>query len=166
MLTGDAERTARAVAAEVGIERVLAEVLPEDKARRSTAAGRGRVVAMVGDGINDAPALAHGRRRHRDRHRHGRRDRGGRRDADAAATSHGVVDGGPPLPPHDATIRENLFWAFGYNTLGIPVAAGVLYPLVGDALGVPFHPAIAAAAMAMSSVSVVTNSLRLRSAPL
>jgi Cu+-exporting ATPase len=159
MLTGDDSRTAAGVARAVGVERVVAEVLPErklDEIRRLQ--GEGRVVAMVGDGLNDAPALAQA-------------DvgiaMGTGTDVAMEAGSItlmrgdllGVVDAVGLSRRSMRIIRQNLFWAFVYNIIAIPVAAGVLYP----ALGLLLSPAIAAAAMAASSVSVVSNSLRLRS---
>jgi Cu+-exporting ATPase len=158
MLTGDNPRTAASVAGSVGITRVLAEVPPDrklDEIRRLQE--QGRVVAMVGDGLNDAPALAQA-------------DVG---IAMGTGTDVAVEAGavtlmrGDPLGVVSAIelarqsmriIRQNLFWAFVYNVIGIPVAAGVLYP----ALGLRLTPAFAAAAMAVSSVSVISNSLRLR----
>ncbi|MDE3197643.1 MAG: cadmium-translocating P-type ATPase, partial [Acidobacteriota bacterium] len=160
MITGDHARVARDVAREVGIgeSRVLAEVLPEHKDREvARLRGEGKRVAMVGDGINDAPALA-------------RADAGIAIGAgtDVAIEAAGIIlmrsdlDGVPDaLALARRTmrvIRQNLWWAFGYNAIGIPIAAGALYHWTGWTLS----PMIGSAAMAMSSVSVVTNSLRLR----
>jgi len=162
MLTGDHERTARAIANEAGVDRVVAGVMPDGKvAEIKRLQAEGRVVAMVGDGINDAPALAQS-------------DVG---MAIGTGTDIAVEAGDIVLMRGDLrtaaqaillsrktmrTMKENLFWAFIYNVIGIPVAAGVLYP----AFGIMLSPVIASAAMAFSSVSVVGNSLRLRRARL
>jgi cation transport ATPase len=158
MLTGDDERTARAVARRCGIVKVKAGILPQDKEREIRALqDRGHVCAMVGDGVNDAPALA-------------RADVG---IAVASGTDVAVEAADVVLMKNDLAdaaaaillgrqvmrnIRQNLFWAFCYNVLGIPLAAGALY----KALGIALNPMAAAAAMSLSSVCVVTNALRLR----
>ncbi len=162
LLTGDKKQTAEGVGRRLGVARVVSEVLPAGKvAEVERLRGEGRCVAMVGDGVNDAPALA-------------RADLGIAlaSGADVAVHAgdvtlmHGGVEGVATALDISRramrTIRQNLFWAFAYNVIGIPVAAGVLYPLAGVLLS----PVLASAAMALSSVSVVTNSLRLRRAPL
>ncbi len=158
MLTGDNRTTAEAVAQKLGIDEVVAEVLPDQKAQAiKDLQDKGRIVAMAGDGINDAPALAQARVG----------------IAMGTGTDVAMQTAGVTLVKGDLrgivrarklsrltmrNIRENLFFAFIYNALGIPVAAGVLYPFFGILLS----PIIAAAAMSFSSVSVVSNALRLR----
>jgi Cu+-exporting ATPase len=158
MVTGDREATARAVARELGIDEVRAEVRPEDKARivRDERA-RGRVVAMVGDGINDAPALASA---------HVGVAVANGSDIAVAAADVALLRGGIAALPTAlrlaratlATIRRNLFWAFVYNVIGIPIAAGALHAWTGWLLS----PVLASLAMSLSSVSVLLSSLRLR----
>lgn len=158
MLTGDAHTTAAAVASQVGIDAVIAEVLPEEKERQVAALQQlGEVVGMVGDGINDAPALA--------RADVGFAIGGGTDVAIESAdvtlmrgSLHGVADAIHVSRATVRNIKQNLFGAFVYNTLGIPVAAGVLYPF----LGLLLNPMIAGAAMAASSLTVVSNANRLR----
>lgn len=158
MLTGDNQVTADAVARQLGIDNVMAEVLPRDKDEKiAELQKQGEIVAMVGDGINDAPALA-------------RADVGFAigSGTDIAIESaditlmrgslYGVSDAIGISRATVSNIKQNLFGAFIYNSLGIPVAAGVLYPL----FGVLLNPMIAGAAMAMSSVTVVSNANRLR----
>jgi len=158
MLTGDTQATADAVARQVGVDEVIAQVLPGDKASRvAELQQKGEIVAMVGDGINDAPALA-------------RADVGFAigTGTDVAIESaditlmrgslHGVADAIGISRATVRNIKQNLFGAFIYNSLGIPIAAGILFPLMGILL----NPIIAGAAMAMSSVTVVSNANRLR----
>ncbi len=159
MLTGDNPKTAEAVARQIGIDRVLADILPEHKAQEiARLQSGGKIAAMVGDGINDAPALAQARV--------GIAVGTGTDIAIEAADIvlmrgdlSGVADAIELSRATLRNIRQNLAFAFGYNLLGIPIAAGVLYPVTGWLLS----PALASAAMALSSVSVVTNALRLRS---
>lgn len=158
MLTGDNERTARAIAREVGVEKVIAEVSPEQKySQIKKIQISGKNVAMVGDGINDSPALTQANV--------GIAVGGGAdialESADIVLMSKNIKDVPKAIELSRATmknIKQNLFWAFIYNGLGIPVAAGLLYPFTGHLL----NPMIAGAAMAMSSVSVVSNALRLK----
>ena len=158
LLTGDNQRTAETIARQVGVDRVIAQVLPQDKARCIEDLQKaGRLVAMVGDGVNDAPALVTA-------------DVGlaigagtdvAIESADVVLMRSSLMDIVDAAALSRATlrnIRQNLFWAFFYNSIGIPVAAGVLYP----ALGITLNPMIAAAAMSLSSVCVVSNALRLR----
>ena len=162
MLTGDNAATAKAVAHKLGITEVEAEVLPEDKSKAVERLRReGRVVAMAGDGVNDAPAL--GRRRCRHCHGHRHRRRHGKRGRHALKGDlMGIVRARQLSEATIRNIRQNLLFAFIYNAAGVPVAAGVLYPFFGILLS----PVIAAAAMSLSSVSVIANSLRLRSVSL
>ena len=158
MLTGDSRRTAEAVAGTLGIDRVEAEVLPEQKAEMvKTLQAEGRIVAMAGDGINDAPALAQA---------HVGVAMGSGTDVamESAGVTlvkgdlRGIVRARQLSRATMRNIRQNLFFAFVYNALGVPIAAGVLYPVFGLLLS----PMIAAAAMSFSSVSVIANALRLR----
>jgi len=158
MLTGDNEATAKSVAKRLDIDKVVAEVLPEEKASAvSKFQTEGRIVAMAGDGINDAPALAKAQVG----------------IAMGTGTDVAMESAGVTLVKGDLrgivnarllskatmrNIKQNLFFAFIYNSLGVPIAAGILYPFFGLLL----TPVIAAAAMSFSSVSVVGNSLRLR----
>jgi Cu+-exporting ATPase len=173
MLTGDNRRTAEAIARELGVDRVLAEVLPEDKAQEiKNLQAEGKVVAMVGDGINDAPALVQAQV--------GIAIGTGTDVAMEAAditlvrgNLDGIVDALALSKATMRTIKQNLFWAFFYNTALIPVAAGVLYPIfIGGGVPGPLqpflgdfgflNPVLAAAAMAISSFTVISNSLRLQ----
>jgi Cu+-exporting ATPase len=158
MLTGDSHTTANAVAKKLGIDEVVAEVLPDQKAEVvKRFQDKGRIVAMAGDGINDAPALAQAQVG----------------IAMGTGTDVAMESAGVTLVKGDLrgivrarllskstmrNIKQNLFFAFVYNALGVPIAAGILYPFFGILLS----PIIAAAAMSFSSVSVVSNALRLR----
>ena len=158
VLTGDSRTTAEAVAASLGLDEVVAEVLPEQKAEVvARLQGEGRVVAMAGDGVNDAPALA----------------RAHVGIAMGTGTDVAMESAGVTLVKGDLrgiakarrlsratmrNIRQNLFFALVYNAVGVPIAAGVLYP----AFGLLLSPMLAAAAMSLSSVSVISNALRLR----
>ena len=159
MITGDNRRTAEAVAKQAGIGRVLAEVLPEDKANEvRKLQAEGLRVAMVGDGINDAPALAQA-------------DVGiaiGSGTDVAKETGHVILVKDDPVDVVAALqvsrqtlrlIKQNLFWAFGYNTLAIPIGAGLLYPFFAQMVS----PELAALLMATSSLSVTLNTLRMKS---
>jgi Cu+-exporting ATPase len=158
MLSGDRRATALAIAAQAGISRVVADVLPAGKVEAiRQLQGEGHRVVMVGDGINDAPALAQA-------------DVGMAMASGTDIAAHaadvtlmqddlgGVADAIQLARRTMRIMRQNLFWAFVYNVIGIPIAAGALYP----GFGILLSPIIASAAMALSSVSVVSNSLRLR----
>ena len=162
MLTGDSRVTAECIAKQVGIEQVIAEIIPAGKADAvKRLQSEGQVVAMVGDGVNDAPALAQA-------------DVGialgtgtdvAIESADITLLRNDLQSIGDAIALSKATmrtVRQNLFFAFIYNVLGIPLAAGVLYPFTGWLLS----PIVASAAMALSSISVVSNALRLKSAQL
>ena len=159
MMTGDSERTAAAIAKQVGVDQFFAEVLPEDKAAFvQKAKSEGHTVVMIGDGINDSPALA-------------RADVGlaigtgadiAKEGADVVLMRSDLMDVARAIELSRATIRnikQDLFWALFYNGIGIPLAAGVFFPLTGWQLS----PMFGAAAMSLSSVCVVSNALRLKS---
>ena len=158
MLTGDNEKTAEAIRKQVGISRVISEVLPQDKEKEiRNLQGKGKKVAMVGDGINDAPALV-------------RADVGiaigagtdiAMESADIVLMKSDLLDVATAIRLSKAVIRnirQNLFWAFFYNVIGIPVAAGIFYL----SWGLKLNPMIGAAAMSLSSLCVVSNALRLK----
>lgn len=162
MLTGDSWTTAEAVGKKLGIDEVIAEVLPDQKAEIvKKFQAQGKIVAMAGDGINDAPALAQA---------HVGVAMGTGTDVAMQSAGvtlvkgdlRGIVRARRLSRATMRNIKQNLFWAFIYNALGVPVAAGVLYPFIGILLS----PIFAAAAMSFSSVSVVSNALRLRRAKL
>lgn len=158
MLTGDQEEVAKEIASQVGIDKVISQVLPQDKEKVvRNLQEEGKNVAMVGDGINDSPALA--------RANVGIAIAAGTdiaiESADIVLVKNSLLDVATAIRLSKATIQNikmNLFWAFFYNSIGIPIAAGILYPFFGFTL----NPMIAAAAMSLSSICVVTNSLRLR----
>jgi len=162
MMTGDNRTTAEGVAKQLGIDHVFAEVMPEDKAAKVKELQlQGKIVAMAGDGVNDAPALAQA-------------DVGiaFASGTDVAIESaditllkpelHGILKARNLSLATMKNIRQNLFFAFAYNIIGVPIAAGVLFPVFGILLS----PMIASLAMTFSSVSVITNALRLRNAKL
>jgi len=160
MLTGDSRTTAEAVGKKLGIDEVIAEILPDQKAEIvKRLQGEGKIVAMAGDGINDAPALAQA---------HVGVAMGTGTDVAMQSAGvtlvkgdlRGIVRARKLSRATMRNIKQNLFFAFAYNALGVPIAAGVLYPFVGILLS----PIFAAAAMSFSSVSVVGNALRLRRA--